>query len=87
MKATRRAALAAPALLLAPRPARAAFPERPVRIIVPFAAGTSSDLQARMIGERMAPALGQPVVVENRAGAGGTVGADAVAKSAPDGAA
>lgn len=85
MKATRRAALAAPALLFAPRAARAAFPERPVRIVVPFAAGTSSDLQARMIGERMAASLGQPVVVENRAGAGGTLGADAVAKSAPDG--
>jgi tripartite-type tricarboxylate transporter receptor subunit TctC len=80
----RRLLLAAPALLL-PLAARAAFPDRPVRIVVPFAAGTSSDLQARMIGERMAPALGQPVVVENRAGAGGTVGADAVAKSAPDG--
>jgi tripartite-type tricarboxylate transporter receptor subunit TctC len=85
MKATRRAVLAAPILLAAPRSARAAFPERPVRIVVPFAAGTSSDLQARMIGERMAATLGQPVVVENRAGAGGTVGADAVAKSAPDG--
>ncbi|GGJ16354.1 Bug family tripartite tricarboxylate transporter substrate binding protein [Neoroseomonas lacus] len=85
MKATRRAALAAPAVLFAPRAARAAFPERPVRIVVPFAAGTSSDLQARMIGERMAPVLGQPVVVENRAGAGGTLGADVVAKSPPDG--
>lgn len=85
MKATRRAVLAAPAVLFAPRAARAAFPERPVRIVVPFAAGTSSDLQARMIGERMAPALGQPVVVENRAGAGGTLGADVVAKSPPDG--
>lgn len=85
MKVTRRGALATPALLLAPRAAQAAFPERPVRIVVPFAAGTSSDLQARMIGERMAPVLGQPVIVENRAGGGGTVGADAVAKSAPDG--
>jgi tripartite-type tricarboxylate transporter receptor subunit TctC len=56
-----------------------------VRIIVPFAAGTSSDFQARMIGERMAPVLRQPVIVENRAGAGGVVGADAVAKAAPDG--
>ncbi|BDG73352.1 Bug family tripartite tricarboxylate transporter substrate binding protein [Roseomonas fluvialis] len=81
----RRLLLAAPALLVAPRAARAAFPDRPVRIVVPFAAGTSSDLQARMIGERMAPVLGQPVVIDNRAGAGGTVGADAVAKSAPDG--
>lgn len=85
MRITRRAALAAPAILLLPRAARAAFPDRPVRILVPFAAGTSSDLQARMIGDRMAASLGQPVIVENRAGAGGTVGADAVAKSAPDG--
>jgi tripartite-type tricarboxylate transporter receptor subunit TctC len=85
MKLTRRSALALPALALLPRPAQAAFPDRPVRIIVPFAAGTSSDFQARMIGERMAPALRQPVIVENRAGAGGVVGADAVAKAAPDG--
>ena len=85
MTPTRRAALALPALALLPRAAHAAFPDRPVRILVPFAAGTSSDLQARIMGERMAPILGQPVVVENRAGGGGTVGADAVAKSAPDG--
>ena len=85
MKFNRRSALALPALALLPRPARAAFPDRPVRIIVPFAAGTSSDFQARMIGERMAPVLRQPVIVENRAGAGGVVGADAVAKAAPDG--
>ena len=85
MRIARRSALALPALALLPRPARAAFPDRPVRIIVPFAAGTSSDFQARMIGERMAPVLRQPVIVENRAGAGGVVGADAVAKAAPDG--
>jgi tripartite-type tricarboxylate transporter receptor subunit TctC len=85
MKIARRSALALPALTLLPRPARAAFPNRPVRIIVPFAAGTSSDFQARMIGERMAPVLRQPVIVENRAGAGGVVGADAVAKAPPDG--
>jgi tripartite-type tricarboxylate transporter receptor subunit TctC len=85
MTIARRSALALPALALLPRPARAAFPDRPVRIIVPFAAGTSSDFQARMIGERMAPVLRQPVIVENRAGAGGVVGADAVAKAAPDG--
>ncbi len=85
MTLSRRAALAAPAIVLLPRMAQAAFPDRPVRIVVPFAAGTSSDLQARMIGERMAPLLGQPVVVDNRAGAGGAVGADAVAKSPPDG--
>jgi tripartite-type tricarboxylate transporter receptor subunit TctC len=85
MTIARRSALALPALALLPRPARAAFPDRPVRIIVPFAAGTSSDFQARMIGERMAPVLRKPVIVENRAGAGGVVGADAVAKAAPDG--
>ena len=85
MTITRRAALALPGLALLPRPARAAFPDRPIRIIVPFAAGTSSDFQARMIGERMAPLLRQPVIVENRAGAGGVVGADAVAKAPPDG--
>ena len=85
MTIARRSALALPALALLTRPAWAAFPDRPVRIIVPFAAGTSSDFQARMIGERMAPVLRQPVIVENRAGAGGVVGADAVAKAAPDG--
>ncbi len=64
-----------PALALAlgatlPGRARAAYPDRPVRIIVPFAAGTSSDVQARLVGQRMQEALGQPVVVENRAGGG-----------------
>ena len=85
MTIARRSALALPALALLTRPAWAAFPDRPVRIIVPFAAGTSSDFQARMIGERMAPVLRQPVIVENRAGAGGIVGADAVAKAPQDG--
>jgi tripartite-type tricarboxylate transporter receptor subunit TctC len=85
MTIARRSALALPALALLTRPAWAAFPDKPVRIIVPFAAGTSSDFQARMIGERMAPLLRQPVIVENRAGAGGIVGADAVAKAPPDG--
>ncbi len=85
MSMHRRLFLAAPALLLGPAAFAQSFPQRPVRIIVPFAAGTSSDFQARLIGERMAARLGQPVVVENRAGAGGTVGADFVAKSDPDG--
>ena len=55
--------------------------ERPVRIIVPFAAGTSSDVQARLLGLLLGPLLGQPVLVENRAGAGGTVGAELVARA------
>ena len=61
------------------------FPNRPIRIISPFAAGTSVDITARRIGEHIAPLLGQPVVVENKGGAGGAIGTDLVAKSPPDG--
>jgi tripartite-type tricarboxylate transporter receptor subunit TctC len=84
MRPTRRLLLAAGLGL--PALARAqAFPERPLRMIVPFAAGTSSDIQGRLAAARMAERLGQPIVVENRAGGGGTVGAEAVAKARPDG--
>jgi len=61
------------------------FPSRPVRIIVVYPPGGTSDAVTRLIAEKLAPALGQPVVVENRGGAGGSVGMDAMAKSAPDG--
>jgi tripartite-type tricarboxylate transporter receptor subunit TctC len=61
------------------------FPERPVRIVVPFAAGGAVDDLARIIGAKLGNAFRQPVLVENRAGAGGNLGADVVAKSAPDG--
>jgi tripartite-type tricarboxylate transporter receptor subunit TctC len=61
------------------------YPERPVRIIVPFAAGGAVDDLARIIGAKLGSAFRQPVVVENHAGAGGNLGADVVAKSAPDG--
>lgn len=76
---------AVPAVLLLPRAAFAAYPDHPIRLIVPFAAGGNADIQGRIIGEQMQRALGQPVVVDNRGGAGGGIGADAVAHSTPDG--
>ena len=62
-----------------------AFPSRPIRLIVSFTPGGGADLTARVVGQKMAEALKQPVVVENRPGANGLVGAAAVAASPPDG--
>jgi tripartite-type tricarboxylate transporter receptor subunit TctC len=61
------------------------YPDRPIRLIVPFAAGGNADINGRIVGDIVHKALGQPVVVENRAGAGGGVGAEFAARSAPDG--
>lgn len=61
------------------------YPVKPIRIVVPVAAGGSNDVLARLIGEKMRERLGQPVVVDNRVGAGQMIGSDHVAKSAPDG--
>lgn len=61
------------------------FPSRPVRLVVPFPPGGGPDVAARLLAEKMAPSLGQPVVVENRPGAGALVGARHVARSAADG--
>jgi tripartite-type tricarboxylate transporter receptor subunit TctC len=61
------------------------FPTRPVKIIVPFAPGGNLDVTARILADSMSATLGQPVVIENRAGAGGALGSEVVAKSAPDG--
>jgi tripartite-type tricarboxylate transporter receptor subunit TctC len=82
----RRRLLAWP-LALAPLASRgqAAWPTRPLRMVVPFPPGGIADIAARSIAAEMARDLGQPVVVDNRPGAGGNVGADAVAKAAPDG--
>lgn len=62
-----------------------AFPARPIRIVVPFPAGGTTDIIARIVGQRMSESMGQPVVVDNRGGAGGALGADLVAKANPDG--
>jgi tripartite-type tricarboxylate transporter receptor subunit TctC len=89
MRTTRRdvlrlgAALALPALA---RPARAdAWPNRPLRAVIPFSAGSTVDIIGRIAMDPLSAALGQPIVIENRGGAGGTIGAAAVAKSEPDG--
>ncbi|MFC7738325.1 Bug family tripartite tricarboxylate transporter substrate binding protein [Roseomonas sp. GCM10028921] len=68
-----------------PAQAQAGYPSRPVRLVVPYPAGGATDVIARLIGERLSAKWGQPVVVENRAGAGATVGAEMVARSEPDG--
>jgi tripartite-type tricarboxylate transporter receptor subunit TctC len=78
--------LAAIALLLAAAPATAQeFPNRPVRMVVPFGAGGVSDIIGRTLAARMQDGLGQPIVVDNRGGAGGSIGSDIVAKAQPDG--
>src|SRR5258706_1197309 len=78
------AALALAAMLPAAAPARD-YPARPVRLVVPYAAGGNADIFGRTLALKLGDALKQPFVVENRAGANGAIGADFVAKSAPDG--
>ena len=61
------------------------WPSKPITYVVPFAPGGNTDTLARIIGQKLSPALGQPVVVENKPGAGGNIGSDFVAKAKPDG--
>jgi len=87
-RASRRAVIAAPAVLLLPRGASTqgdAWPNRPVRLVVPVVAGGALDNVARQVAQQLQQRLGQTFVVENRSGAAGVIGMDAVAKAAPDG--
>jgi len=79
------AAFAAAAVLCATAQAQGAWPDRPLRLVVPFAAGSGADIVARAYGDKLAAALGQAVVVDNRVGAGGAIGAGLAAQAAPDG--
>lgn len=81
----RRTALLAAALLSTSSAFAQAWPARPVRLVVPYAAGGPTDVIARKIGAQITAKHGQPVVIDNRVGAGGTIGVDAVLKAAPDG--
>ena len=65
--------------------AQAPYPNKPIRMVVPFAAGGATDVLARVIGQKMSAGMGQPVIIDNKPGAAGIIGTDAVAKSAPDG--
>src|SRR5205807_10200138 len=79
------ATAAAAALALAPCALADTYPDRPIKIIVPFGPGGFTDVVARIIQKDLGPAVGQPVIIENRPGAGSTIGTDAVAKAKPDG--
>lgn len=83
----RRILLAAGASSLLPLQAhaQAGWPNRPIKLVVPFAPGGSNDILSRVLGAKLSTRLGQPVVIENKGGSGGTIGTDFVAKSAPDG--
>src|SRR5436853_84989 len=86
MSPSRRTLLAAACLVATPLLAFAqAWPAKPITLIVPYAAGGSSDVRARQVGQKLSALLGQPVIVDNKPGANGNIGTQAIAKAAPDG--
>jgi tripartite-type tricarboxylate transporter receptor subunit TctC len=86
MSLFRRSLLAAtPAVLVAPAGRAQDFPAKPIKFVVGFAPGGSADVMARILGQALSDRIGQPVITDNRAGAAGTIGADMVARAAPDG--
>jgi tripartite-type tricarboxylate transporter receptor subunit TctC len=78
-------ALAAVASIIAPLQAQDAWPTKPIRLIAPFPPASTADVIGRVLGQKLSQRLGQPVVIDNRVGASGNLGADAIAKAAPDG--
>ena len=85
LRSLTRAFIAFAALSLTVAVAAQTFPSKPIRIIVPNAAGGAADITARTVGQKLAEALGQPVIIENKPSAGGIIAAEQVAKSDPDG--
>src|SRR4051812_1248916 len=79
------AAIAVWLVVAAGGPALAEYPEKPIRLLLPFPPGGAVDVVARVVAGRMANDLGRPIVIENKAGAGGMIATDATAKAAPDG--
>jgi len=61
------------------------YPNRPIKVVVPWPPGQATDIVARLVVEKLVPVLGQPMVIDNRPGAGGTIGSEAVSKAQPDG--
>ncbi|MDB5859802.1 MAG: h16, partial [Ramlibacter sp.] len=84
MNMTRRTVLLAGGAAALPAFAQSLYPTRPIRLIVPYPPGGVADAIARALAERLTVQVGQPVIVDNKAGASGTIGIDAVAKAAPD---